>query len=460
MRHIDTNNTRLKRSVGALAALMCLLLIPMVSLATGFGGTNQAAQSARYATDLAIYAGAFSTAVTASVNPTATMAVLAILGSIENAAVYSPDSVFFNTIADFLNGVPIVREVGKLQIANPYAAVFLTLVAVAMIVIHSFAESKIVSEISIDKLDKLIGYICTVTISLLPFVTNDALEKDPPGVKAGADLVRSASIMAKHSHSSGPEWYTYVLAGITVVVITIVYYCVYTCVNNLEVIIAAIPVKGTSLIWQIIKGVLHIVLVVLQIFAPIVSFVVSIVLSIIGIILFQILARAAAYYKDVYISTVLAKIFKRNEPVARIEKHVPLKIRKLYPDMEVGMAVYKFTGLAKMPKRTKLWLIKDKDSAYIVRNRLIRKPVVIPWTKVQSDYEGKQLYIESCLRFIRIRTEDKYLELIMSARYKPETGMLSELLELKDFAPVAQEIKENKKLRKKLRRSKTAPESV
>lgn len=459
MRHIDTNNTRLKRSVGALAALMCLMLIPMVSLAAGFDGSYKA-ETARYASDLAIYAGAFSTAVTASVNPTATMAVLAILGSIENAAVYSPDSVFFITIADFLNGIPIIREVGKLQIANPYAAVVLTLVAAAMIIVHSFAESKIVSEISIDKLDKLVGYICTVTISLLPFVTNDALAKDPPGIKAGVSIVHSVGTLTKTHQSSGPEWYTYVLAGITVVAITIVYYCVYTCVNNLEVIIAAIPVKGTSLIWQIIKGALHIVLVILQIFAPIVSFVVSIVLSIIGIILFQILARAAAYYKDVYISTVLARIFKRNEPVPRIEKHVPLRLRRLYPEMEIAMSVYKFIGIRKIPKRTRLWLIKDKSGTYLVRNRIIRKPVVIPWTKVQSEHKGKQLYIESCMRFIRIRTEDRYLELIMSVRYKPDIGMLSELLELKDFAPVAQEIKENKKLRKKMRRSKPAPGSV
>ena len=388
------------------------------------------------------------------------MAVLSILGAIENAAIYSPDSVFFTTIADFLNGVPIIREVGKLQIANPYAAVFLTLVAAAMIIIHSFAESKIVSEISIDKLDKLIGYISTVAISLLPFVTNDALEKDPPGIKAGAAVARSAGILGKPSGSSGPEWHTYLLAAITVVVISVIYYCVYTCVNNLEVIIAAIPVKGTSFIWQLIKGGLHIVLVLLQIFAPVVSLVVSIILAVAGVILFRVLSRVAAYYKDVYISTVLARIFKRNDPVPRVEKHVPLKLRKLYPDMEIAMAVYKFTGLAKMPKRTKLWLIKDKDGVYIVRNRLIRKPVVMPWSDVQKNYEGKKIYMESCLRFLRVRTEDKYLELIMSVRYKPEIPMLSELLGLEDYTPIAEDNKVTTKIRNKFRRGNPAPESV
>lgn len=459
MRHIETNKTYLRRTAGILATLLCLMLIPMVSLAAGFDQSYKA-DDARFVTDLAFYAGAFSTAVTASVNPTATMAVLSILGAIENAAIYSPDSVFFTTIADFLNGVPIIREVGKLQIANPYAAVFLTLVAAAMIIIHSFAESKIVSEISIDKLDKLVGYISTVAISLLPFVTNDALEKDPPGIKAASNLVRSAGILGKPSHSSGPEWHTYLLAGITVIVITIIYYCVYTCVNNLEVIIAAIPVKGTSFIWQLVKGALHIVLVLLQIFAPVVSLVVSIILAIIGIILFRVLSRAAAYYKDVYISTVLAKIFKRNDPVPRIEKHVPLKIRKLYPDMEIAMAVYKFTGFAKMPKRTKLWLVKDKEGVYIVRNRLIRKPVVTPWTDVQKTYDGKKIYMESCLRFLRIRTEDKYLELIMSVRYKPEIPMLSELLGLEDYTPIAEENKVTTRIKKKFRRGNPSAESV
>lgn len=459
MRHMETNRTYLRRATGVFVTLLCLLLIPTVSLAAGFDPAYKA-DDAHFVTDLAFYAGAFSTAVTASVNPTATMAVLSILGAIENAAIYSPDSVFFTTIADFLNGVPIIREVGKLQIANPYAAVFLTLVAAAMIIIHSFAESKIVSEISIDKLDKLIGYISTVAISLLPFVTNDALEKDPPGIKAGAAVARSAGILGKPSGSSGPEWHTYLLAAITVVVISVIYYCVYTCVNNLEVIIAAIPVKGTSFIWQLIKGGLHIVLVLLQIFAPVVSLVVSIILAVAGVILFRVLSRVAAYYKDVYISTVLARIFKRNDPVPRVEKHVPLKLRKLYPDMEIAMAVYKFTGLAKMPKRTKLWLIKDKDGVYIVRNRLIRKPVVMPWSDVQKNYEGKKIYMESCLRFLRVRTEDKYLELIMSVRYKPEIPMLSELLGLEDYTPIAEDNKVTTKIRNKFRRGNPAPESV
>ena len=433
-------------------------MIPMISLASGFGMSNQA-DAASFATDLAFYAGAFSTAVTASINPSATMAVLAILGSIENAAIYQPDSAVLCSIADFLNGVPILREVGKLPIANPYAAVFLSLVAAALIVIHSFAESKFVSEETIDKLDKLIGYICTVSISLLPFVTNDALEEDPPGVIKGAALSRSAGFLSNAS-SGTPGAGTYILAGITIIAITVIYYCVYTCVDNWEVIVAAFPMKGTSLIWQIIKAVIHMVLLVLQIFAPVISFIISIHLAVAGLFLFRILKRNSQYYKDVYVFTILRKIFKRNDEIPKIEKHVPRKLKKLYPNMDLAMSVYTFHGVARLAKRSRVWLIREGEKLDIVYNRLIRKPYIISWSDLKSQHEGKQFYLESCARFLKIRTEDLKFEVVMSTRYKPETEMLSELLDLKDFEPVKQEIKENKKLKRRLKHKKAAAESV
>lgn len=453
MRVIETDNARLKRTIGVFAALLCVFLIPMVSLAAG----PDTSGGSRFVTDLAFYAGAFSTAVTASVNPSATMAVLAILGSIENAAIYSPDSAALNNVADFLNGVPIIREVGKLPIANPYAAVFLTLVAAALIVVHSFAESKMVSEETIDKLDKLIGYICTVSISLLPFVTTEALEADPPGAKGGVVIFKAAGAF---SRSAAPGLGTYLLAGVTVIAITIFYNCIYSCVNDWELIVAAIPVKGTSLIWQIIKAVLHTVLLVLQIFAPVVSFIVSIHLAVAGLILFRILSRISQYYKDVYVYTVLRRIFKRNDPVPKIEKHVPRRLKKLYPSMEIAMSVYTFHGVARLAKRSRVWLIKEGDRTDLVYKRLIRKPYIISWSALLENHEGKTVYLENCARFIKIRTEDLKLELVMSSRYKPEIPMLTELLGLKDFEPVKQEIKENKKLMRKLRRKKNAAESI
>ena len=448
---LDLKKTYMKRATGMLVAIMCVALIPMVSLASGFTPLYEP-EPVTFATDLAFYAGAFSTAVTASINPTATMAVLAILGAFENAAIYSPDSVTLCNIADFLNGIPIIREVGKLPIANPYAAVFLTLIAAALIVVHSFAESKMVSEETIDKLDKFVGYICTVSITLLPFVTNEALEADPPGVKGAPLASRTVTLLAAPDKVTSTSWSTYVLAGITIIAITIIYYCTYTCMDNWEVIVAAIPVKGTSLIWQIIKAFIHMILVILQIFAPVVSFIVSVHLAIAGVILFRILKRVSQYYKDVYIYTVLRKIFKRNDPIPRVEKHVPRKLRKLYPMMQTAMSVYTFHGYARLAKRSRIWLIKDGDTIDLIYNRFFRKPYIISWNELRKKHEGKPVYIEQCARFLRIRTEDRKLELIMSTRYKPDVPFLSEMLDLKDFEPVKQEIKETKKLNRKLRR--------
>ena len=457
MRLTLNNHAHLRRAAGAFACLMCLILIPMVSLAAGTGMSAEA-DASHFATDLAFYAGAFSTAVTASINPSATMAVLAILGAIENAAIYQPDSAVLCSIADFLNGVPILREVGKLPIANPYAAVFLTLIAAALIIIHSFAESKFVSEETIDKLDKLIGYICTVSISLLPFVTNDALEADPPVIK-GAALTRSAGFFSNApAGTHGPG--TYILAGITVIAITVFYYCIYSCVDNWEVIVAAFPMKGTSLIWQIIKALIHALLLVLQIFAPVISFIISIHLAVAGLFLFRILKRNSQYYKDVYVFTILRKIFKRNDEIPKIEKHVPRKLKKLYPGMELCMSVYTFHGIGRLPKRSRVWLIKEDGKLDIVYKRLIRKPFIVSWSDLRTQHEGKQFYLETCARFLKIRTEDRKFEAVMSTRYKPETEMLSELLDLKDFEPVKQEIKETKKLKRRMKHKKAAAESV
>ena len=128
--------------------------------------------------------------------------------------------------------------------------------------------------------------------------------------------------------------------------------------------------------------------------------------------------------------------------------------------MEIAMSVYKLSGINKVPKRMRLWLIKDPNGVYLIRKRLIRKPVVIVWNDLKDRFEGRQFYFESCARFIRIRTEDKFLELIMSTRYKDELPMLAEIMDLKDFAPVSKEIKEAKSLKNRFRRRKVIADPV
>ena len=128
--------------------------------------------------------------------------------------------------------------------------------------------------------------------------------------------------------------------------------------------------------------------------------------------------------------------------------------------MEICMSVYSFHGYARLAKRSRVWLIKECDKIDLVYKRLIRKPYIISWNELREQQDGKKIYLESCARFLKIRTEDLKLVLVMSTRYKPEAEMLSGLLGLEDFEPVKQEIKENKRLKRKLKRKKSSVETV
>ena len=452
MLRLESRSVRINKiAAGVLIALLCLYIIPMISLAAGFSNAQQPTDS--YTWQLTYYAGVFSTAVTCSVNPSATMAILAIFGSIENAATYTDNPVMIK-IADFLNGIPVIREKGNTPVSNPYAAALLVVIAIAWIVVHSTAVSEFLAKwVSMDKVDRICNSIYIAGISFLPLVSNDALAANPPGGKS-AEAVSKASALIVRAAPAKPGIGSYILSAAVAVVVIILGNCVYSCVSNWETIVAAIPVKGTSLIWQIVKAFIHIGLLLLQMFAPVVSFIVSIHLIVACIFLFRILKRTAQYYKDIYVDAILSKVFKRNKPVSVIEKRVPRKLKKLYPSMEMAISLYTFHGYACLAKRSRVWLIKEGDKVELVYNRLIRKPFVVTWAELCEKHENKPVYLEQCLRFLRIRTEDRKLELVLSNRYKGEAALLSEVLGLKDFEVVKQEKKEAKQLEKELKRKR------
>ncbi|MCR4775271.1 MAG: hypothetical protein K5869_02710 [Saccharofermentans sp.] len=455
MLRLESRSVQIKKYLaGVLIAVLCLYLIPLISLAAGFGCDTQLPSVDQSTWQLTYYAGVFSTAVTCSVNPSATMAILAVFGTIENAATYTDNAVLIK-IANYLNGIPIIREMGKTPVANPYAAALLIVIAIAWIIIHSTAISEFVSKwISLDKLDRICNSIYIGGISLLPLVSNDALAANPPGSKSAETVVKASSLIAGSTQSTRPSIGICILTVVVAIVVTILGNFVYSCVSNWETIVAAIPVKGTSLIWQIVKAFIHIGLIVLQMFAPVVSVIVNLHLLVACIFLFRILKRTSQYYKDIYITPVVAKIFKRNEPVSVIEKRVPRKIVKIYPSLEIAISLFAFHGYARLAKRSRVWLIKEGDKIDLVYNRLIRKPFIVSWSELCEKHGNKPVYLEQCLRFLKIRTEDRKLEFVLSNRYKQEAGLLSETLGLKDFEVVKQEKKEAKQLKKQGKKTK------
>ena len=365
---------------------------------------------------ISYYTGIFSTAVTASVNPTATMAVLSALGAIENAAKYSPDSAFFNSIADTLNGIPVVNTAAELPIANPYAAVFLTLVAAIMIILHSFAESKIVSQATIDKLDKFSGWIGVTALSLMPMFTTESLEKTSRTAKHAAAAVSLQT--AGTSASSGAPWYVWVIGITTLILASVVYFCCYSCVDNIGTICAAVPVKGLNIVEQIIKALVHAGMILLQLTFPVLSFIISVIIAILGILLFKVLARISFYYKEVYIRPILHLLFRNDKPVDTLHKKLPRSIRKKYKDIELGFPVFVIKGIRKVKSRAPLWFVKQKDG----QAHLIQKK---SWGRIQElsvselREANPNAVLVSCRRFTELKSPDKKFSIVIGNSYKP-----------------------------------------
>lgn len=364
---------------------------------------------------ISYYTGIFSTAVTASVNPTATMAALSTLGAIENAAKYSPDSAFFTSLADTLNGIPVVNTAAELPIANPYAAVFLTIVAAIMIILHSFAESKIVSQATIDKLDKFSGWIGVTALSLMPMFTTESLEKTARTSK------NAAAVVALHSESaasSGAPWYVWVIGIITLIIASVVYFCCYSCVDNIGTICAAIPVKGLNIVEQIVKAIVHAGMILLQLTFPVLSFIFSIIFAILGILLFKVLARITFYYKEVYIRPILHLLFRKDKPVDKLHKKLPRKIRKRFNDIELGFPVFVIKGVRKVKSRAPLWFVKESSGTC----RLIQKK---SWGRIQElpvneiREANPNAVLVSCRRFTELKSPDKKFDIVIGNSYKP-----------------------------------------
>ncbi len=366
------------------------------------------------------YSGIFSTAVTTSVNPTATMATLATLGAIENAAIYSPDSAFFTTLADYLNSVPIICEASNLSIANPVAAVFLTLVAAVMIVVHSFSESKLLTSATIDKLDKFIGWLGITAMSLMPLVTNDKVDPKVLLIRPSMPGVLAVSNLA--------PWYMWVFGIGALVVATVIYSFVYDAFDNIGTICAAVPVKGLNIVEQVIKAILHAGLILIQIRYPIVSLIVSIIIAILGILLFGILRRLTTYYKEVYAKAILHRIFSRNKPVNLVHKKLPLRIKRKYKDIGFAIPLFAMKGIDKVKKRKIIWLIATKGEIHLITKKSFFRIRDISLEDLKAKYPDMVLI--EYKRFMRLESADKRFSIVIGNFYKEIKGEIVKLLEL------------------------------
>lgn len=378
--------------------------------------------------NLETYAGVFSTTVTASVNPTATLAALSILGMVENAEVYFPEAEWLHQTGAFLNGIPIVKTISTLPIANPTAAVILTIVAITMYVIHSTSASKMFSKATLDNIEQWGGMIVTVGLSLLPLATTQVV----------------AATQEVNVQYVSPFTYavTLIVAILSAIFTAVVYVCIYGCVDAVELIGAVVPIKGMNVIIQLIKGVLHMVLIVLQIFSPYISVAVSIVLMIAGVILFRKLSTLSTYYMYIYVKPLWKKIWHKDEQSPLVHKKFPRRGHKLYPYTELAIPVFSMNHTKKIKKRELLWLLMKDKEPYIVRLKPFRRTVEIPLSELNIHQDT--LYMQKNFRFTKLRTEDNQVELIISTEYENQWERLLEWLQVSDFKLVEERKKQEK----------------
>lgn len=376
--------------------------------------------------NLEMYAGIFSTAVTASVNPTATLAALSVLGMVENAEIYFPNVQWLVELADFLNQVPLVRTISDLPISNPVAAVILIVVALTMYVMHATSASKMVSKATVDNIEQWGGMIVTVGLSLLPLATTQvvAAQTDVNYVSAGTYAV------------------SLVLSILSAVFTAVVYVCIYGCIDAVELLAAVIPVKGMNVVVQLIKAILHMVLLLLQLFSPILSVIFSLILMVVGILLFRKLSTLSTYYNYIYVKPLWKAIWHREELSPLVHRKFPRRGYKKYPDAELAVPVFSMRPVYKLKKRELAWLIVKDGEPYLVRMKPFRRNQELSLSELNVHKDA--LYLQKTFRFTRLLTEDKHIELIISNEYSNQWQRMLECLQVADFKLVEERRKQDR----------------
>ena len=397
-----------------------------------------------------IYAGIFSTTVTSSVNPTATLAALAVIGVVEKSDVYAPNVAWLQSVAQFLDKIPFVRTIGDLPISNPVCAILLIVIALGMYLLHSGAVSKLVTEASVDKVEKWVGMFVTIALSFFPLATSHVV------THAASDDLLMRAAQEGHYVTIGTYLVILVLSLTSAVFNAIVYYCIYRCIDTVELVAAVIPLKGMNIIVQIVEAILHVLLVILQVFSPFLSVAISVILMIIGLLLFHKLSMLYDYYRYIYVHPIWRGIVRHGEKAPFVHEKFPKRGFKKYPGVQLAIPTFSAKRTAQIRKKELVWLIIKEEKPYLVRIRPFRRVKEFPLSDLNVNSET--LYLQKRFRFTRIMTENHEVELIISNEYSHQWNELLNKLQMIDYRIIEEErerVKEEaKEAKEAVRRAK------
>lgn len=389
---------------------------------------------------LEMYCGAFANAVPMAVNPTATMAVLSIVGMLERSDEIWPNATWLDGTRTFLEKIPLVRNAKELPVANPWMAILFTVLAIALYVVRSIKACKAISQETIDKVERIGGQIINVCLVLLQF--------------SQVALVEAAG-GAGHALRTGATVLGVVLGVIAAISCAIIYFIVSKCIEGIEAVATGMPVAATNAVSQIGKFFVHLFATVFQFISVYFAAIMALVFTILCLLLLIRLQKYAVYYKHIYFNPIWRKILDKGKFIEIVSKKFPRRGRRKFAEVAYAIPVF---SMKKYPKRIVnrelLWLVPVEGVASLVRIRAFRKIKIYPLNTLYE--QSHVLYMQRTKRFIRILTEEKDLEIIISSEYEEYLDFLRQMLGAYDFKIVEERRAEEKREKKESKKQAKA----
>ncbi|MCQ2493701.1 MAG: hypothetical protein MJ104_03785 [Lachnospiraceae bacterium] len=380
---------------------------------------------------LEMYCGSFANAVPMAVNPTATMAVLSIVGMVERSDELWPNASWLEGPRTFLEKIPLVRNAETLPVANPWCAIIFTIMTIALYVVRSIKACKAISQETIDKVERIGGQVINVCLVLLQFTSVAIAEAAGTTVSA---VRTGATVLGV------------VLGVIAAVLCAVVYFIVSKCIEGIEAIATGMPVAATNAVSQVAKFFVHLFATIFQFVSVYFAAIVGLIFTAICLLILIKIQKYAVYYRYIYFNPIWRKVFNKNRVIELVSKKFPRRGRKRFADAAYAIPVF---SMKKYPKRLVnrelMWLIPVEGVPSLVRIRLFRRVKVYP---IQEFYDQSHvLYVQKTVRFIRILTEEKDVEMIFSNEYESYLDYLRQVLGAYDFQIVLDRRAEEKRER-------------
>lgn len=202
--------------------------------------------------------------------------------------------------------------------------------------------------------------------------------------------------------------------------------------------------SAASAAFRIIRGLMATVFLLMAEYCPWVFYIFYAILIIVSILVFRWAHRIITYFKAIYISPVKWAIFRRNKTPLIVAKRRPKKLI----DSEIAIPVFTLRrkiGETPVKLRSRMWLAKDEEGAYIYRPKFLRQPELL--IRLEDMYIRKAGPFKS--GFYEISDLDrKTCRLVFSLEYNKILDNILEVTGYGDYRIIEEQKKEAKALAK------------